>query len=100
RRIDAEASSGGDGRRAKKSKKKDESRPVLVALPSAPPPGPVPIDARGSERRAHDQRGQERRPTKDRVPPAVRAPIAPSSPSPSASGRAKRELPPYLRVVK
>jgi len=64
---------GGRAERGKKTKKKKEpARPVLVAVPSPEPSRPA---------------GEPDRP-------------APRAPSPPPSTRPKRELPPYLRVVK
>jgi stringent starvation protein B len=102
-----------------KKKKKDEGRPVLAAVPPAPP----------SEREARSEAAGERARDRDHAPPESRRPGGPPSardgvspiPSPSIPNRAsshprqpvppprrpdgtvarpKRELPPYLRVVK
>jgi stringent starvation protein B len=105
----------GDDRSPKKGrgkKKKDEARrPVLVAVPSPaeseprpaarPEAVPSPAPAAGPAPVPPPSRQPERRAAKDapRTPPAaVPASRGPLSSTPSS--RPKRELPPYLRVVK
>jgi hypothetical protein len=78
----APAASGGKGKKKKKrAPDGDEPRPQLVAVPPAEPsePGPRPV--------ARPVPSREDRPRA--VPPARKSPSKP-----------KRELPPYLRVVK
>ncbi|MBX3190802.1 MAG: hypothetical protein KF819_27640 [Labilithrix sp.] len=79
-----EASSGGK----KSRKKKEEGRPVLVAVPA---PAAVPV-------KRSSPTTEEERPSAESVPsvPASRGGMPPRR-DPS---RPKRELPPYLRVVK
>lgn len=73
--------------RAKRGKKKkDDARPTLVAVPPAPPSARDIGEARES-REARMKDGVSA------VPPAPR-------PVPAAQRKPKRELPPYLRVVK
>jgi stringent starvation protein B len=79
------------GKKNGKKKKPDAEprRPALVAVPparEAPVPVPVPVPAR----------------REDRVSPVPRAPapVPASQRSGAPSSRPKRELPPYLRVVK
>lgn len=70
--------------RGKRTKKKKEERPVLVAVPAP--------------ERESGARDGERRPD---APTAPAAPAArPQSPAARPPNRPKRELPPYLRVVK
>jgi stringent starvation protein B len=85
---------GGKSKRAAagaKSKKKDEvaptserPRPQLVAVPASAPSAPAAPAARTPAK-------------EDRVSPVPRAPAAQRA---APQGRPKRELPPYLRVVK
>ncbi len=107
----ASASRAGAGG-AKRKKKKEEApaRPVLVAVPNAPaasapsapnPPsapngGGVPVTSPAIAGGPPASRPPASRPPTSRRPPAhgIDAPAA------SSSGRPKRELPPYLRVVK
>jgi stringent starvation protein B len=82
---EAEASVGDRPARAKRSrKKKEEARPVLVAVP------PPPATEQPSARRAAPEAPASERPV------ASERPAVPAR----AQGRARRELPPYLRVVK
>jgi stringent starvation protein B len=88
------------GKRSKKKKeeeKQEKPRPVLMAVPPAPSPAPTAVPAERAER---SEKVAE-------VKPAARAPqAAPPSARNGGSGsggppsRPKRELPPYLRVVK
>jgi stringent starvation protein B len=92
-------------RRASKKKKDEAPRPVLVAVPSPEKSAPAPRVEKLDERRdsaaaaakeARDERSGDRAPATPRVTAAdVRRP-----PPPAAASRPKRELPPYLRVVK
>jgi stringent starvation protein B len=77
--------------RGKRGKKKKEERPVLVAVPPAEKRIPAPASIEASRERR--DRGEGLPPT----PPS--RPQGPPSQRPPAS-RPKRELPPYLRVVK
>jgi stringent starvation protein B len=70
----------------KPKKKKDDARPALVAVPPAPP----------SARDIGEARESREARIKDGVSPVPPAP----RPVPAAQRKAKRELPPYLRVVK
>lgn len=90
---DAPAERPAKGRKSKK--KKDEARPVLVAVPPPAPSEPRPEPSR-AEARPEPAR------VRDGVSPVPRAPAGrPGSQRPSApANRPKRELPPYLRVVK
>ncbi len=89
-RSSAERPSG-RGRGAKKSSKKDDARPTLVAVPS--------------QGGARDNVSvipslQNRGAQSSRVPPSdAPTPVPPREGRPE-SNRPKRELPPYLRVVK
>jgi stringent starvation protein B len=121
--ADRPAAKGGAGKRKKKKEEQGTTRPVLVALPSpdaGAPPAPAEADvarvnrgeAAGSERpREIRQPPGSRRPAQPAPPPRDGVSAVPSSrprqpPPPSqrppADGQArpKRELPPYLRVVK
>lgn len=85
--------SSGDERPARRrsKKKKDEEerpRPVLVAVPAPPPSSPKVEEAEPAEEQAPP-------PTPARKPAGIGAPRAPAG-----QPRPKRELPPYLRVVK
>lgn len=77
--------------RSKKPRKKKDERPVLVAVPAA------------QERREARAEGRSDKAAKadksDAAGPTPR-PQAPPAAAPRAPGRPKRELPPYLRVVK
>lgn len=118
-----------EGGKSKRSKKKKDERPVLMAVPS--PPRSSPGDEGARARSKDESRKDESRPLLDRseradkaekadkgdkrdkdekrpaaspargVPLPVPAPKAPA-PNRGAGGpnRPKRELPPYLRVVK
>jgi stringent starvation protein B len=86
------ASSSSGGRRGRPKKKKDEpARPVLVAVP--PPEKSSPrIEKLDDRRDARDGAAERAAPTTPRV--------SGDGPRPGAPSRPKRELPPYLRVVK
>jgi len=113
------AAKGGAGKR---KKKKEESgtpsaRPVLVAVPSPDAPAPDPARA-GRDAELRGEPAPSERPREIRQPPGSRRPPPrdgvsavpsarprqppPPSQRPPADGQArpKRELPPYLRVVK
>lgn len=85
--------------RPKRSRKKKEepARPVLHAVPP-PPKEPAPVDDLGARREAAAAAAS----TADRPQASPRPPSDPGrGPGrPPASSRPKRELPPYLRVVK
>ena len=106
----------GAGKRKKKKDDAPSARPVLVAVPS--PDAPAVDGARAPAARDADADGRGKsapseRPREIRQPPGSRRPpprdgvsAVPSSrprqPAPPSDGQArpKRELPPYLRVVK
>lgn len=96
---DATASEGGApserGIRAKRPRKKKEeaARPVLVAVP--PPEKSVP-----RIERLDDRRGANASADRSSTPRPVGPAGPPASPASPASPRTKRELPPYLRIVK
>jgi stringent starvation protein B len=97
KKKDEEPGSDRPARGGKKGKKKKDERPALVAVPAPAPSEPRPSEPRGGEPRAvpAPEPAVAQRP-KDGVSPVPRAPqIAQRSPN-----RPKRELPPYLRVVK
>jgi stringent starvation protein B len=105
------AAGAGNGKGGKK-KKKDEGRPVLVAVPSEPSTGSSGTDSSRSPRSPGAPaplREAQRERLGDAPPPrdGVSAiPSRPRQPSPAQRrpdgtiARPKRELPPYLRVVK
>jgi stringent starvation protein B len=112
---DATPASAGRGGKKKKATKKDEHpRPMLVAVPSQREAEAGSADRPREERRprqpgAAADRSGERRDGVSAIPSAQASRGAPSSrippSSPPAQGRPdgtrpKRELPPYLRVVK
>ncbi|OJY30875.1 MAG: hypothetical protein BGO98_29385 [Myxococcales bacterium 68-20] len=87
------------GARAKRPRKKKEetARPVLVAVP--PPEKSTPRVEKLDDRREANASADRA----DRAPttPRVAGPAGPPAPAgPAAPPRTKRELPPYLRVVK
>jgi len=111
----ANAKGGSGGKRGKK--KKEAERPMLVAVPSGPPRDRVDEKRKEKEkeRPLADSRPKNGRPSAPSTPnagaPPSRAPgppnqgppsgaPRPSGPGTPASNRPKRELPPYLRVVK
>jgi stringent starvation protein B len=115
----AERTSKAAGGKRKKKKEEERPRPVLVSVPPAPAGSPERAPARErtedarSEaaaegprqiRQAPDQRRPPPRDGVSAVPPAP--PRTPATPSPrrpppsDGAARPKRELPPYLRVVK
>jgi stringent starvation protein B len=77
----ASDAAGKGGKRGKKKKKKDERRPALSAVPKAGESRPAVAD-----------------PARKPAPPPPARPTAPRVPA--GPTRPKRELPPYLRVVK
>lgn len=79
-----------NGRKSSKKKREEQQRPVLVAVAQESEP---PSSKPGSDRAA-------RRP--EPAPASARGAETPVSrqPSPNTPSRPKRELPPYLRVVK
>lgn len=120
----AVAEPGGRGKRPAKKKKDDAQRPLLVALP-APPSSRSEVSAKEKDRPAATQLAADKaekpsseslsekliekvlekadaKAAEDKASPSEpRTPAAP--PSPRLAGgpsRPKRELPPYLRVVK
>lgn len=101
----APSSASAKGKRAGK-KKKDEARPVLMAVPAPAPSAPVLTEvgrsAEPASKPVHPQDDVAAKPAA--APPATVEAPAPSRPSPPSTGpsngRPKRELPPYLRVVK
>jgi stringent starvation protein B len=107
KKKEEEPTSDRPARGGKKGKKKKDERPVLVAVPAPAPSEPRPSEPRPGELRPSEPRPGEPRAVpvpepavaqrpKDGVSPVPRAPqIAQRSPN-----RPKRELPPYLRVVK
>ena len=106
----------GAGKRKKKKDDAPSARPVLVAVPSPDAPAVDGARARAARDADADGRGKSapsERPREIRQPPGSRRPpprdgvsAVPSSrprqPAPPSDGQArpKRELPPYLRVVK
>ncbi len=108
----------GKGKKKRKEEGAPSARPVLVAVPSLDPASPSPAreaaakvgeTAASSERPREIRRppGSPRRPAPPRdgvsaVPSSLpRGPRQPSQPlSADGQARPKRELPPYLRVVK
>jgi hypothetical protein len=74
--------------RQKKKKKEEATRPVLVAVPSPEKSSP------------RVEKLDERRDNVDRAPATPRVSGADARERPAAPARPKRELPPYLRVVK
>lgn len=120
--VGEEPASGNGAAKKKKSKKKDEGRPVLVAVPSGDRSGSASADRRESADSAGPSsrdggRGDGVRDGVSAIPsPASRRSggMTPPSSQPSPSlrrpppserpregqVRPKRELPPYLRVVK
>jgi stringent starvation protein B len=101
--ADRNAASGSSGASGKKShrardaeKKKGDGRPILVALPAPASPSPIPIAIPIERTEAGESEPAAASPTPD----------LPSDESASkrrdgaAGSRPKRELPPYLRVVK
>jgi stringent starvation protein B len=97
---------GTAGGKRKKKKEEAPARPVLVAVPNAPAPaapaapnGSVPVTSPASP--AIGGGPPASRPPASR-PPTSRRPPAQGidAPASSSAGRPKRELPPYLRVVK
>ncbi|MEA2745862.1 MAG: hypothetical protein QOI41_5 [Myxococcales bacterium] len=120
------SSRSGGGKRKKKKEEGAPARPVLVAVPPVTPVPtlPVPSDAAEPAMRRSEASGSER-PREIRQPPESRRPsnpdgsrirdgvsAVPTRPRPGARpppghgapvdgpARPKRELPPYLRVVK
>jgi len=97
------ASAGGTRRTAKKksSKKEEAPRPTLVAVPSQPEEAEA--AQVNAERRSRPGAAPERRDGVSAIggnmPPTARR-IPPTSPARPEGARPKRELPPYLRVVK
>jgi len=93
----AEGTPSERGPRSKRPRKKKEdapARPVLVAVP--PPEKSSPRIEKLDDRREAGPTAAER--PADRPAPAPRVPL--SEGRPAAPPRPKRELPPYLRVVK
>jgi len=81
---------GAAGGKRKKKKEEAPARPVLVAVPNAPAPSPAIAGGPPASR-----------PPASRPPPSRRPPAQGiDAPASSSAGRPKRELPPYLRVVK
>ncbi|MDB4942945.1 MAG: Stringent starvation protein [Labilithrix sp.] len=117
------ASEGKKGGARKKKPKKDEpARPMLAVVPSLPRSSPAaePAPSTESADAGADVRTREpevaaasarpasapARPASASTPAAPAGPVAPSGAAPdrprvgTGTGRPKRELPPYLRVVK
>jgi hypothetical protein len=100
-RGDAASSERGSPRRGRSKKKKEETaRPVLVAVPS---PDREPRERSSPRLEKLDERREgaaalQDRPERERVPPPT--PRVSGGGRPAAPARPKRELPPYLRVVK
>ncbi|AKU98500.1 Stringent starvation protein B [Labilithrix luteola] len=121
----------GAGSKKAGKKKKDENRPVLVAVPPPAPSSPVPIDKTGDKADKAEKLAAEKldadkvektekadkaaakadkrekqgelEPVQARLPISVPTPVPVPAPSPQrgeTTSRPKRELPPYLRVVK
>jgi stringent starvation protein B len=118
-----ERTSKGAGGKRKKKKEEERPRPVLVSVPTPPADSPERAPARDraedsrSEAAAEGPRQIRQAPDQRRPPPSApprdgvsavpparpRSPVTPSQrrPPPSdGAARPKRELPPYLRVVK
>ena len=108
------APSRGRGARKKASKKEEAPRPTLVAVPSLPRESEPAAAAReapaAAERRPRTAPAPERRDGVSAIggaPPGAQASrgnpssrVPPSAPARPEGARPKRELPPYLRVVK
>jgi len=102
------ASSRGRGAKKKTSKKEEAPRPVLVAVPSQPREAEEGAAAREAPAAAERRSGPspERRDGVSAIPSAQASRgnpssrIPPSTPARPEGARPKRELPPYLRVVK
>lgn len=98
--------SGGGKKKGGKKKKEEAARPVLVAVPPPPPSEAAPVSAKPkSEPKPEPAPAASPEPAAAReeaaaVPPASAPPPAREAGRPGASVRPKRELPPYLRVVK
>jgi stringent starvation protein B len=95
REVTASGSAPADrGPKSKRPRKKKEdaapARPLLVAVPTREPEKSSPRIEKLDDRREASATAAER--TADRPPATPRVPAAPARP--------KRELPPYLRVVK
>ncbi|MBX3226297.1 MAG: hypothetical protein KIT84_43060 [Labilithrix sp.] len=75
-------------KRTKKKKDEPAPRPMLVAVPSPPP----------SSARLEKVEKKEEKPLREEKP--ADKPAAAPARAPAVPGRPKRELPPYLRVVK
>jgi stringent starvation protein B len=82
------ASDRGQRRGRPKKKKEEATRPVLVAVPSPEKSAP------------QIEKLDERRDAPERAPATPRVSAADARERPPPSARPKRELPPYLRVVK
>jgi stringent starvation protein B len=108
------AAKGGAGKRKKKKEEQGapSARPVLVAVPSpdAPTP-PAPTAPSAEAAKVTGEAAPSERPREIRQPPGSRRPpprdgvsAVPRQPPPrppaDGQARPKRELPPYLRVVK
>lgn len=115
---------GGRGKRPAKKKKDDAQRPLLVALPAPPssrsdvsakekPAATKLASAEKAEKLASAEKLSEKliekvlekadaKAAEDKAAPPAEpeAPASPPSPRLAGPGRPKRELPPYLRVVK
>ena len=98
------ASAGGTRRAAKKkpSRKEEAPRPMLVAVPSQPQEAEA--ASASADRRPRPGSVPERRDGVSAIPtiPTARTArrIPPTAPARPEGARPKRELPPYLRVVK
>ena len=95
------ASAGGTRRAAKKkpSRKEEAPRPMLVAVPSQPQEAEA--ASASADRRPRPGSVPERRDGVSAIPTARTARrIPPTAPARPEGARPKRELPPYLRVVK
>lgn len=107
----AVSSESGDTRKRPRKKKKDDERPMLMAVP---PPAPSEAQMTKAAKEAKETKAAEDSSVEASSSPSVTTPLPVSSSSKAApppskpsdavgqkpSSRPKRELPPYLRVVK
>lgn len=104
--VDGGSSKALGGSKRKKKKDEERPRPVLVALPSSPSPSPLrDRDDRSEQQPSAERLQQPSAQPRDGVSPVPharpRSPVPQRKPTPTdGPGRPKRELPPYLRVVK
>lgn len=89
----SESATPADGGKSKRPRK----RPAIAAVSDEPARGPTPVPAPAPSKPG---KGAARTPQPAQASPPPVVPVAPASKPAMGGARKKRELPPYLRVVK